>query len=368
MPPSSRSHIRLNREHIRTGDRVCAAVSGGADSVALLLLLHAENALPSHALGVGLSAVHVHHGLRGEEADADLAFVEGLCARLQVPLHVERASVPERLRADANPSRAETLEEAARILRYAAFERLICTGRADSVLTAHTLDDQAETVLMKLLRGAWTEGLSGIYPIVTVSCAPGARKGARQGNIVRPLLATTRAELVAYLEDQGHGWRTDSSNANDAFTRNRIRQHLLPELKEYNPAIERTLANTAELAREEEIRWQAELARLLPQLLLPGRPVRGGGRAVATAAGEESVSIELERLRALDRATLRRVLRAAAWQLRVRLTFADTARLEQLLLPMPGKAGAKLHFSAGLAAQRSARELRLFRDGSSKLE
>jgi tRNA(Ile)-lysidine synthase len=365
MPASSRSHIRVNREHIRTGDRVCVAVSGGADSTALLLLLHAENALPSHALGVGLSAVHVHHGLRGDEADEDLSFLEELCARLQVPLHVERASVPERLRAGANPSRAETLEEAARILRYAAFERLICTGRADSVLTAHTLDDQAETVLIKLLRGAWTEGLSGIYPVLTVSCPVGGPQGARHGKIVRPLLVVPRAELVAYLEQQGQGWRTDSSNTDDAFTRNRVRQHLLPMLRQYNPAIERTLANTADLARDEEIRWQAELARLLPQLLLPGRPVRGGGRAVGTSGGEESVSIELERLRALDRATLRRVLRAGAWQLRVRLTFGDTVRLEELVLAIPGKAGAKLHFSAGLAAQRSARELRLFRKVSS---
>jgi len=86
----------LNREHIHPGDRICAAVSGGADSVALLLLLHAANALPRNGLGVGLSAVHVHHGLRGEEADADLAFVEALCLRLAVPLHVHRASVPQR--------------------------------------------------------------------------------------------------------------------------------------------------------------------------------------------------------------------------------------------------------------------------------
>ena len=89
----------LNREHIRPGDRICAAVSGGADSVALLLLLHAANAAPRNALGVGLSAVHVHHGLRGDEADADLAFVEALCLRLEVPLQVHRASVPERLAA-----------------------------------------------------------------------------------------------------------------------------------------------------------------------------------------------------------------------------------------------------------------------------
>src|SRR5205823_4178783 len=233
----------LDREHLRPGDRVCAAVSGGTDSVAMLLLLHAENTLPKNALGVGLSAVHVHHGLRGEEADADLAFVEELCLRLEVPLHVHRASVPERLAASANPARAETVEEAARILRYEVFERLIREGHADSVLTAHTLDDQAETVLMKLLRGAWTEGLSGIYPLVVVD---GGRL-SKSGRIARPLLSVGREELVAYLSGKQQAWRTDSSNADERFTRNRIRHHLLPVLREYNPAIDRTLANLAEL-------------------------------------------------------------------------------------------------------------------------
>src|SRR5436305_1291521 len=114
---------RLNREHIRPGDRVCAAVSGGADSVAMLLLLRAENALQRNALGIGLSVVHVHHGLRGQEADADLEFVRELCLRLELPLHAHRASVPERLAQCANPARAETVEEAARILRYGVFER-----------------------------------------------------------------------------------------------------------------------------------------------------------------------------------------------------------------------------------------------------
>src|SRR5208283_5666030 len=97
----------LDRTHIRPGDRICAAVSGGADSVALLLLLHAANAQPRNALGVGLSAVHVHHGLRGDEADADLAFVEALCARLEVPLHIHRADVAARASA-----LRETVEEA----------------------------------------------------------------------------------------------------------------------------------------------------------------------------------------------------------------------------------------------------------------
>ena len=397
----------LNREHIRPGDRICAAVSGGADSVALLLLLHAANALPRHGLGVGLSAVHVHHGLRGEEADADLAFVEALCLRLAVPLHVHHASVPERMAASrAGAGKNEGCEEAARAIRYELFASLIAQGHADSVLTAHTLDDQAETVLMKLLRGAWTEGLSGIHPVVRMQGTgishpseprplagdpdgeqgtgnshpseprplagdPDREQGTAGGQIVRPLLAVRRAELEDYLRARNQPWRTDSSNSDEAFTRNRVRHQLLPILREYNPSLDQTLANLAELAREDEARWQAELGRILPQVLLPGKPVRGGGRAVSTAAGEPaSVALEIERLRGFDPALRRRVVRAAARRLCARLSFDETARLLALagLLPdagngeaPPARAGAGVHLAAGLRAQRSARELRLYR-------
>lgn len=321
----------------------------------MLLLLAAENALAKNALGVGLSAVHVHHGLRGAEANEDLRFVEELCLRLELPLHVHRASVPERLAIGANPARNETVEEAARILRYQVFEGLIREGHADSVLTAHTLDDQAETVLMKLLRGAWTEGLSGIFPVLAVD----GGVSARSGSILRPLLGVRRAELEDYLRERGQTWRTDSTNSDEAFTRNRIRHHLLPILREYNPAIDRILANLAELAREDEAKWQRELSRLLPLLLLPGRPVRGGGRVVGTALGDSTIAIEIERLRGLDSATVRRVLRAAARRIGSRMDFADTQQLLDAIAPGVGRNGAKLHLSGGLRAERTPRELRL---------
>jgi tRNA(Ile)-lysidine synthase len=377
----------LDRTHIRPGDRVCAAVSGGADSVALLLLLHAANAQPRNSLGVGLSAVHVHHGLRGDEADGDLAFVEALCARLEVPLHIQRADVPGRVAHAREAGQPETIEEAARAVRYAFFDELIRAGIADSVLTAHTLDDQAETVLMKLLRGAWTEGLSGIHPVVLVEATPTATSPSagpqptahspmRSGRILRPLLAVRRADLVAFLESCNQPWRTDFSNADEAFTRNRIRHTVLPVLRAENPAIDQALANLAVLAREDEARWQSELSRILPQLLLPGKPVRGGGRAVGTAPGESgasSVALEIDRLRSLDPALRRRVVRAAARTLGARLTFDETARLLALagLAPnaepaVSARSGAKLHLPGLLRAERSARELRLFREAPPK--
>jgi len=349
--------LPLNREGIRPGDRICAAVSGGADSVAMLLSLHAANSAPREALGVGLSAVHVHHGLRGDEADADLAFVRNLCARLDISLHVHHASVPERVE-----QTGETVEEAARTIRYSFFESLIASGQADSVLTAHTLDDQAETVLMKLLRGAWTEGLSAIHPVVAV---PGAA-GGRSGKILRPMLGVRRVQIEAFLHESGQTWREDSSNTETVYTRNRVRHHLVPLLREFNPAIDQTLANLAELARGEEVHWQRTLGQLLPQILLPGKPVRGGGRAVSTAPGQASVAVELERLRGLDIATRRRVLRAAARQVGSRLNFNETERLMTLCEAPIGGGGQSgtLQLAGELRAQRSARELRLFRQES----
>ena len=338
---------------LRPGDRVCCATSGGADSTALLLLLHAANSLPRNALGVGLSAVHVNHRLRGAESDGDQAFVEELCGRLGVPLHVR--IVDTNARAARN---RETLEEAARNIRYEAFDALLAEGSATHIVTAHTLDDQAETVLMKLLRGAWLEGLAAISPVLEVS----------GGKVLRPLLGVRRDELRRYLAGAKQAWREDSSNADEVFTRNRVRHTVLPALREENPSIDQTLANLAELAREEEARWEMELKRILPQVVLPGTPVRGGGRANSTNPGERALAIELERLRGLDPALRRRVVRAAARQLGARLSFEETSRLLALAgLPPSGvpdptvsvKPGTILRLSHGLTAQRTLRELRL---------
>ena len=281
----------------------------------------------------------------------DQAFVADLCLRLGIPLHIRR--VGTKAHADTHH---ETLEEAARNLRYTAFRELLHSGQATHILTAHTLDDQAETVLMKLLRGAWLEGISAIQPALDDPVKS-----------LRPLLTTRRADLRLYLESQHQPWREDSSNADERFTRNRLRYTVLPLLREENPSLDQTLANLAELAREEEARWAGELARVLPHLILPGTPVRGGGRSNSTAPGAQALAIELERLRPLDPALRRRVLRAAAAQLGCHLSFADTARLLALAgFPsnppdptVPTKSGSKLQLAGGLLAERSARELRL---------
>ncbi|SFS10702.1 tRNA(Ile)-lysidine synthase [Granulicella pectinivorans] len=342
----------FDRTYLVPGTRVCVAVSGGADSVALLTGLHAANSLPRNALGIGLAAVHVNHGLRAEAAE-DAAFVQALCERLGVPLEVSPVDTPGHV-----ARTGETVEEGARTLRYGVFSAYLSDGKADVICTAHTLDDQAETVLMKLLRGAWTEGLSGVHPVVSLA----------KGKIVRPLLGTTRAMVEAWLGKTGQDWREDASNVDPAYTRNRLRHHVLPMLREENPSLDRTLANLAELAREEEAKWTADLGRLLPQVLLPGKPVRGGGRAVGTAPGEAGVAIEVERLKTMDGATRRRVLRAAARQAGARLSFDETDRLLALCgfrvdATVASKPGTVLALSQGLRAERSVRELRFSGSG-----
>jgi len=330
-------------EPLRPGRRICVAVSGGADSVALLRALLDVNS--AARLGLILSVAHVHHGIRGEAADADAAFVESLASDHGLRFHRENVDTP----AYAHAARMG-IEEAARTLRYRWFAALLSSGAAEAVATAHTLNDQAETVLHKLLRGAWTEGLAGIHPVLRVDAAPGCE-------IVRPFLGASREQIVAWLTAIGQSWREDATNADLAYTRNRIRHELLPGLATYNPRIAHQLAQMATIARDEEAWWQKEVKRLLPGLLLPGRAVRGGGRANSTLPGERSLAFEVERLRALDPALVRRLLREAAKELGVSLDFEQTARLSALI---DGPASARREQLTGtLRAERTPRELRL---------
>jgi tRNA(Ile)-lysidine synthase len=318
---------------------VAVGLSGGADSVALLRAL-AER---SRELGLVLHAAHLHHGLRGEEADADLAFARSLAADLGLPFHEAQVDTEAEAKANAASAKpAETIEEAARRLRYGWFRQLMASGEVEAVATAHTRDDQAETVLAKFLRGAWTEGLSGIHPVVEFP----------EGRILRPLLSTTRAEVEAYLAALGQQWREDSSNRHPTFTRNRIRHELLPLLEGWNPRLREHLAQMAQLALDEEAWWQTELARMGPQLLLPGKPVRGGGREAA-----DGLALDVTRLAALAPALQRRLLRYAAEQLGAAVDFPSTEALRTMALA--GRAGQKLELAQGLRAERTHRELRL---------
>jgi tRNA(Ile)-lysidine synthase len=229
----------VQRRHLlQAGNRVAVAVSGGADSVALLRVLLDLR----EELGIVLFVAHFNHQLRGDDSDADERFVADLAARRDLPFFAGRANVREHATAHKL-----SLEHAARELRYRWLTELAQTQRMDAIATAHTSDDQAETVLMKFLRGAGTRGLAGIHSVLK-------RDGIR---IIRPLLETPRVEVESYLTACGQPWREDHTNQDTQFTRNRIRHELLPLLqRDYNPNLRELLSETAEVAVAEEDYWQ----------------------------------------------------------------------------------------------------------------
>jgi len=216
---------------MKPGSRVLAAVSGGPDSVCLAHWLSVQ--ARKKCLTVRL--VHIHHGLRGREADGDALFVERLGEKLDLPVAIVRAPV----RALA-AKRGLGLEEAGRKERYRVLGERARRGRFTAVATGHQLDDQAETVLLHLLRGTSLEGLGGIAP----------RRELRAGvELIRPLLPLTRAEVLLYLKLHGLEWREDASNADPKFTRNWVRREVLPLLEKRAPGVKDRLAAIAAKVR-----------------------------------------------------------------------------------------------------------------------
>jgi len=211
------------------GEKVILGVSGGADSIAML---YALNELVDY--GLELIVAHLNHGIRGDEAKGDAEFVKETAKSLRLTFvygEVDTLSFKEESQL--------SLEDAARTLRYKFFDQVLNKHYATKIATAHTLDDQAETVLMRLLRGSGSRGLSGIPPV--------------SNSIVRPLIDTSRSEIEEYLRSKGVEWVEDSTNESPEFLRNRIRQDLLVELESYNPQIKETLSRTAEILRSEEV-------------------------------------------------------------------------------------------------------------------
>lgn len=215
------------------GDKVIAAVSGGADSVAMLFALY----LLRDELGITLEAAHFNHRLRGAESDRDEAFVTDFCGRYCIPLHLGSGRIV---------SGKKGLEAAARDARYAFLRSL-----PGKVATAHTADDNAETVLMRLIRGTGLKGLGAIAPV--------------SGNVIRPMLTVTRDDVEAFLEEYALPHVEDSSNAEDDFLRNRIRHGILPLMRAENPRIGENLSAMALLLRQDEACLQA----MIPEEQMP---------------------------------------------------------------------------------------------------
>mgnify|MGYP003449915354 FL=1 len=205
---------------IARGDHIICAVSGGADSMALLFAMY----LLKEKLGIDLSAAHFNHHLRGQESDRDEQFVKNFCDGYGIPLHLGSGEI-----VPGNKG----LEAAARDARYA----FLCS-LPGTIATAHTADDNAETVLMHLVRGTGLKGLGAIAPI--------------NGRVIRPMLGITRAEVEAFLEEYHVEHITDSSNDTDAFLRNRLRHHVMPLLTKENPKLAENLSAMALRLRQDE--------------------------------------------------------------------------------------------------------------------
>jgi len=312
------------REHelLKAGDRVGIAVSGGADSVALLrLLLELRK-----EIGIVLSAVHFNHKLRGVESEEDERFVAELARQHKLELLHEGGDV-----AAHAAEKHVSLETAAREMRYRYFRHLLTQGCLSRIATAHTLDDQAETVLLKIVRGAGSRGLAGIYPQLPVPSSQFSDDV--QPSIIRPLLGIRRREIEAYLHSLGQSWREDKSNRDLRHMRNRVRHGILPRLERYlNPAVREALADTAEIARAEEEFWEMEVARVLP--------------SVWQAAGALNLSVLLPWPLALQR----RVVRAATESLGLRLDFQH---VEEILALSSNPAGSAVLPDGWLVSRRT---------------
>lgn len=315
----------IEREaRIQPAARVLVACSGGGDSVALASLLC--EITPATGWSVA-GLLHVNHGLRGASADGDEAFCRRLAGELGVPITVERIDVAARARKER-----VSIEAAGHRVRYELFERVVRQGTADLVATGHTRDDQAETVLMRLVRGAGAAGLAGIRP--------------RVGAVVRPLLDIRRGELREYLALRGLSHREDPSNRDERVLRNRVRHRLIPFLAEhFSPAITDVLARSAAIARDDDS-WIDDAANAAMERIVQ--------------CTEGGLDVDAALLRAEPPAIARRVARNALGRAGERRVGFDHVERLRRLADAGGNAPASADFP-GCRVERHGSTLRLRR-------
>jgi tRNA(Ile)-lysidine synthase len=336
-------HIQAEK-FLQAGDRVGVAVSGGADSVALLLLLLELR----EKLGIVFSVVHFNHKLRGKASDADEKFVAELAAKHGLELHSASLEVAKK----AKKERAN-LEDAARRARYDYFRSLAESGACTRIAVAHTADDQAETVLAHLLRGTGLAGLGGIHPVADP--------------VVRPLLTARRSELRAYLRHKKQNWREDLTNRDTKRMRARIRSKLLPLLaKQFQPAIVEHLATLAELAREDEAALQSHAES---RVLALAKETEGTVRIPASdIAGLKSASRSLqetnrenEQIAITSAAIRKRMIRRITANIKPRAGQLGANHVEAVLeLARSGQSGSSLSLPGGVEVRRE-RDTLVFR-------
>ena len=306
------------------------AVSGGPDSVALLLALaDLKDVFPLHLL-----AAHVNHMLRGEESDEDQRFVDQLCRNLEVPVRIERVDT----RRIAEEKR-ENLENYGRLIRYRFFSQLAAES-GGRVATAHTLNDQAETFLMKLMRGAGPAGLSGINPLRVTQLGS---DDPNKATVVRPLLEVTRREVLDYLSERRQSCRWDPSNQDLSFDRNWVRHQLIPQLEErLNPALLETLHRSAGLFGEVE-----------DFLLQQGKEAFQKSRCDSSAT-----LIHIEALENLPAIVQKEVVRHAIREVSGRPCGVNLHQVVEILRLLRAVSGKQVHLPAGIRVQREFDRLR----------
>ena len=316
------------RPLINVRDRVGVAVSGGADSVALLRLLLELR----EDLGIAVCVVHLNHQLRGRAADRDEKFVAKLARDYRLEFFVDRVDVGARAKRNKL-----NLEDAARRTRYEFFSSLVKQGKVDRIATAHTADDQAETVLAHILRGSGLAGIAGIHAV--------------SGDVVRPLLGTRREDLRAYLKQQKQTWREDATNRDTTHLRARIRKKLIPLLeKQFQPATVQHLATLAEFAREDSEFIETAVER---------------EHSAATKKTIDGVSIPVTRLHVVP-SIRRRIVRRIVKEVKPQEGEIGSKHVEAVLrLTESGENGKSLQLPGGLEVRRDRDQL-VFRAVHSK--
>lgn len=319
--------IIYRKRLLNPGATVIVGTSGGADSTALLHILKACN------LDLHLIAVYVDHGLRPVEAEAELAFVKELAADLQADFHSRKIDVK-----GFRQQHGLSLEEAARTLRYRAFEDIRASHNAQAIAVAHTADDQAEEFLIRMIRGSGLKGLSGMAY-------------SRDG-IIRPLLAESKTNLLTYLAQHQIGHLHDSSNNDRSFLRNRIRLDLLPELEEhYNPAIRTNILQTTGILHQEEDLLETLAGAIFTSLCTVTPDDKGNGVPLSIALSRKEFSNAHPALQ-------RRVLEKICWAMLSRPSFRKILQLQQMI--GEGLAGARQHLPDGLRLRLEAETVMFF--------
>jgi tRNA(Ile)-lysidine synthase len=315
------------RKHnlIENGDKVVVGVSGGPDSVCLLHALHSLAA----ELNIELFAVHINHMLRGEEACEDERYVSSLCASLSIPLHSLSCNIRK-----LSEDRGISLEEAGREVRYLQFNLFADEIGADKIAVAHNKNDQAETVLMHIIRGTGLEGLKGME--------------FKRGRLIRPLLNIKREEIEGYCLSCGLTPRIDSSNLNDVYTRNKVRLDLLPYMEDlFGTSIVDSIYRMAVLAKNDSDFIDRTASEFFNEICI--------------SIEKGKVCLDAEKLGGLHSAIAGRVIRFAYREIAGNFKNLENVHVDSVIsLAVSGRTGAEIHLPCGVHAVKSYNMLKIF--------